>query len=464
MKIKNILLSALFMPLSLFAATNAFDNVLIKNTIQITSGGPAAGRLLTSDANGFGTWTTVMSAGGGDVFTASNNTFLANNTFRSNVIATNGVSGASTNFLSNIRLFQKASDGVYMTLISTNAGAAPGMLSGDPLGTTFTWGTTNGNADITWNQSTALITMMGGNYQILNNGYTSSVAVTITHNGIVNLNSNLVVAGDTTLGDGASRTLTINGTTVTAPNTLNINSSTLWITNGSVAVNTNSVATTAAFTVQANAATQVPLTLRGFTGQTANMLNIVTAANGGLFQIDSGGSIVRITGSASATLSSTALNLINNGGAVNVLNNSAATSSSINIGGGTGIGSKVTLSASGLVVGNFSTNQVNLNGRNFSATTNSTLMGPFLSVQGNLIPGSIAANVTYVTNFALANAVTNGAYMSILPPFFENVNFRYQVGCPSNGFVQVYIHNEDLVSPHTASNGVYGATGIMPSL
>lgn len=60
MKLKSILLSLLLVPTALFAATNAFDNVKVNQSILFLGGTPGAGKFITGDALGFMSWTTVV--------------------------------------------------------------------------------------------------------------------------------------------------------------------------------------------------------------------------------------------------------------------------------------------------------------------------------------------------------------------------------------------------------------------
>lgn len=88
MKIKSLLLS-LLLPISAFAVTNTFDNVKINTSIKIVPGA-AAGRVLTSDASGFGTW-QVGAAGGAAALTNANNFFTSAsvNTFNASTLFSN---------------------------------------------------------------------------------------------------------------------------------------------------------------------------------------------------------------------------------------------------------------------------------------------------------------------------------------------------------------------------------------
>lgn len=375
-------------------------------------------------------------------------------TFSGNFVSTNGVNGSITNYLSAINVYQRAADTFYLNFISTNAGTVAGILLGSGAGDTIQLKTSSGNADLNLNNTTAALSFMAGKYAFDANGAVFNANLSTT--GTMTGNSNV------TFGNFSGNTITFNGSTLTAPNTLNVNSSTFWVSNSVAAFGTNTAASTEALRIQASgAANATGLTVVGGAAGSAVPIQAWKTANGStVSQIASNGVFLIGGGSVSAT----GMNGVNNGGTVSFVNNTATASSITDVGGGTGPTSKVTLSASSTKIGSFTTNIVNLNGMNVTVTTNSTTMGPFLMVSGNLIPGSIAANGTYTTNFALANAVTNGAYMIIKPPQFENVNIRYDVSSPSNGFVTLYLHNEDLVSAHTATNGTYGAAGIMPSL
>lgn len=271
------------------------------------------------------------------------------------------------------------------------------------------------------------------------------------------------MGGTVTIGDAASDTIIWNSSTSTMIGGHNFNANTMFVTNGTVAFGTNATSLTAAVLIQQTVTNGAGFIVRGvgMPNATSMLQNWQTANSASVAGVFSNG--VMFVGLS--TWQQSGVNGVNNGGTVSFINNSAATSSMVNIGAGTGAGSLVKLSASGFTgLLTLGTNSLINSSINVQLTTNSTLMGPFLSVRANLIPGSIAANGNYSTNLVLANAVTNGAYMKVLPPLFEFVNLYYEVGCPSNGFVEIYIKNKDLVSAHTASNGTYGVTGIMPSL
>lgn len=90
MKLKHLLAVLLF-PLAVFGvSTNKIDNLWLPGPIRISSGAPGVGKALISDASGFGTWQTI-SVSSGDVFTQSNNTFVAGktNTFNGVLLASN---------------------------------------------------------------------------------------------------------------------------------------------------------------------------------------------------------------------------------------------------------------------------------------------------------------------------------------------------------------------------------------
>lgn len=115
MKFKSILLSLLF-PLSVFGATNAFDNVKINTSLKLPFGSPAAGRIFTSDAVGFGSWSNApASAAGGDVFTTSNNTFIATktNTYNGVAIFTNTFTATGSNTITGQLFINRGATRVY---------------------------------------------------------------------------------------------------------------------------------------------------------------------------------------------------------------------------------------------------------------------------------------------------------------------------------------------------------------
>lgn len=94
MKIKSILVAILLFPISLFGATNAFDNVKINNSLKVAGilyplVDGTSNQVFTTFGNGTAGFVTV--AGSGDVITTANNTFVVNrtNTFNGFVTTSN---------------------------------------------------------------------------------------------------------------------------------------------------------------------------------------------------------------------------------------------------------------------------------------------------------------------------------------------------------------------------------------
>lgn len=384
MKIKSLLLSLMLFPAAIFGATNSFDNI----TVRVSEIG-----------RGMHVWT-------------------------------NGVDGTVTNSFGGNSIFSRKTDDAFFDFISTN-NIRVGRIGWDAVNNGINIGTSN--IDLTFSENLGQLNLFSGNFTWLINNHTSSSGVTIAHNGEVGMFSNV------TMGVFSGNTITINGTTVTAPNTLNFNSSTLWITNGGVAVGTNSMPATIAFLSQVNAATQIPLVGRGFVGQSADLLSLQSSTAGTLFSVSSAGTIDNITGNSSASLSSTALNLINNGGMANIINNSAVASSSLNIGGGTGIGAQVHISASGVTLASFSTNRIIFN-RPVIIGTNGMAIDAVLIKKVTFNAPSIAATDTFTTNISLPGTLTNSMANPIVG-ISPTAGIVYQANIPSNDFANISMIN-----------------------
>lgn len=376
MKIKSLLLSLFLFPVVLFGATNVFDNTIIRVS-----------------EHGIG-----------------------------KMVWTNGVDGTVTNYLGGNAIYSRKTDDAFFDFISTN-NIRVGRIGWDAVNNGINIGTSN--IDLTFSENLGQLNLFSGNFTWLINNHTSSSGVTIVHNGEVGMFSNV------TMGVFSGNTITINGTTVTAPNTLNINANTLWITNGGVAVGTNSMPATIAFLSQVNAATQVPIVGRGFVGQSADLFSLQSSIGGISFSVSSSGTIDTISGNASASLSASGLTLINNTGTANVLNNGTG-AAILNVGGGSGASSGVTISASGSTLANFTTNTITLSQPTFinsglrvkrvQTGTNYTLRATdyYIAVKGttatvvtNFLPAA-GGNVGSGTSFIIKDAQQSAATTNIV--------------------------------------------------
>lgn len=191
------LLALLLVPTLVFGVTtNKVDNLWIPSSFRFTPGA-IAGRVFTSDLNGFGSWAVPIA--GGDVFQAGFNQFTGTNTFQNArlAIGTNAIDSTTWDLL-----WRGDASGT-LALIDVNA-AVPAQFrfvsGGSDIGDI---GVLDGNTLFTqWHQA-------GGDFRFLDNG------------GQVEL-----IVGSTTLtiGSGSASTIAINSSTATTPNGLNFNS------------------------------------------------------------------------------------------------------------------------------------------------------------------------------------------------------------------------------------------------
>lgn len=122
---KKILLLLMFIATFASAAqTNLFDNVRINNAFRFVPGA-GAGLVLQSDASGNASWQPAGAGGGGDVFTTSNNTFVAGTTFTNNgtTVTSNifvrgfiqGTTANNQNYVSNFHAYYAGSNGFWIS-------------------------------------------------------------------------------------------------------------------------------------------------------------------------------------------------------------------------------------------------------------------------------------------------------------------------------------------------------------
>lgn len=285
--------------------------------------------------------------GGGDVFTSSNNTLSASNTFngatifngtstfngnatasnltvRSNFVSTNSVDGTVTNYLGGTRFYsRKTADTKFFDMVNTN-GTLVGTCFWDAL-TGFNLGSPG--VQFNFKESSSQLILFAGVYQWDANGFTDSGNFAVT--GTLNTSSNV------TFGSFSGNTETHNGSTVTFANTMNMNTSTLWVSNQTAAFNTNSTAVgTEGFVAQAIGTTQVPLIARGAASHNGALFSVQNSAKTVQFQVMSNATIANIGANASASMTANSINLINSGGQISLQNNTATANSSLLISGG----------------------------------------------------------------------------------------------------------------------------------
>lgn len=237
-----------------------------------------------------------------------------------------------------------------------------------------------------------------------------------TISGSLNVQTSFSVDTNTTLGNGADRTLTINGTAVSIPNNLNFDSNTLFIdsTANKVAVGsavaTETLDVTGTFgvsgTMYAKAVTASTnpttgsLVVSGGVGIAGNVFtngNLTTAGDvtvsgGDLFVIGATATIQNTTGASTADIFNANVTTLNLAGAATTAN-IVTSASALSIGAATGT---ATINNATVTLSNAA--QVNFNG--VSPTIASTSTGTLTLFNTNLVT---------VNAFGAATAVTIGA-------------------------------------------------------
>lgn len=150
-----------------------------------------------------------------------------------NFVSTNGVFGGVTNYLSMIDLYATTNlDNNWLNLRNLSGVSVGRLRVGAGNGIQLITG--GSSADIALNDTSGTISFLGGTYIGSTTQWTVAGTVTEVHNGINNFSSNVTINANTTIGDGAGRTVTFNANTATVVGQLNFNANTFSITNGSV--------------------------------------------------------------------------------------------------------------------------------------------------------------------------------------------------------------------------------------
>lgn len=233
MKLKLLLFILLLPFVSFGASTNKVDNLWVPTSARFSFGTPAVGEVLTAvDSAGFSTWSSVAGLGAGDVFTVSNNTFIAgrtnifnghvgvSNLFGQGVIQfTNTPSGGITNRFSTIELIEL--DPINGQVINMFQRSAPFTRRGS-----IRVGSTGFDLNLPTGQT----------FAINSAGFDFS-------SGNVIMNDNLTVIDNVVFGSGLANTVTINSPTITAANGLNFNSGSLILPSNIAGIITNGSST-----------------------------------------------------------------------------------------------------------------------------------------------------------------------------------------------------------------------------
>lgn len=446
MKIKSLLLSLLLFPVALFGATNSFDNVTVKTSSKFAG----VTKMMTNGINGVhvGIFTNGQFGLGPNTVPAAGylGDFVFSQDDQTKIRLRNPSTGSSAS-----SLFEIVGDGVNglnMGMVNDNfIGSTPGNTAEIYSGTTvdnFMILSQKAGAQL-WIQTSTGRKLSINDTQTTFQGGTPVFA---TNNNFTV--SNLFVNNSTTIGDAASDTITFNAKTAAVPNGLFFDNA-LYITNNTVSIGTNGISATASLLVQALVTNGPGMIVRGVgsPNPTANIIVFQNAAGSNLSGVQSNGTYFVGGG----TFQATGVNAINAGGTVSFINNSAATNSRTDIGGGTGIGSKVTISASSQILGSFSTNVINFNAP-VTLGTNSTPINAVISTKftGFDAP-SINTDSTFSTNFALANVTTNGSTMVIMD-VSPTAQIVYRAYCPSNGFMKIDLMNNTAGSIDPASQTI----------
>lgn len=324
MKFLKVLILAVLLPLTAFGQrTNIQDNLSLNSSFRLIPGA-AAGRVITSDALGVGTW--VAPTSGGDVF------LNGSGTTKQNVYTTGTTNDFRGGPIWASILSMNTNTHIYSTIYGANRYAEGGLLikpvggtalGGAGFGVVSIVGNTTGNDPELMNLAIYMEGGRGVTYNARGIGYdtgtgvpfeiqdgsavvkfslTSSFDATGTNffgrlgsteaswirGSTVTISSNLVINGSTVIGSQASDPVTFNSSTAAIPNGLNFGSGLLMLSNatGTVGINNSTpgndlsvnVPTTANaladVLIAASAATQIPLVIQGAAGQSANFLTI----------------------------------------------------------------------------------------------------------------------------------------------------------------------------------------------
>lgn len=427
MKIKSLLLSLMLFPAAIFGATNSFNN------ITVTTNSKQAGitEYKTNGINGVnvGIWSNGQ-FGVGQNINPGAGILVDMHQFQdgqTKIRLSNTNTGTSVSSVMQIKA--DASDGMVIGVVGQNfAGSTPGSTAeiySELDIENFMFLTQRAGTPFFFRTST------GEKFRI------SDAAGVLVTNTDFKVTGNSVLTSNLTIGASSVSTFTINGTTVTAPNTLNFNANTMWITNGQVAFGTNSMGSTTTVHIQNTSTNGFGLVVRGNPAPTSanRLVRYETVAGTVVGGVSSNGALF-IGG---ATLEVTGYNALNGSGTVSFLNNTASTGAATRIGGGTGISNSVFLAASGVDIMAMTTNAIRAN-RPLVIGTNGMAIDAVLIKKVTYDAPSISTDTTFTTNIVLAGSLTNSGVIPIIG-ISPTAGIVYQANVPSNGFCNIMMIN-----------------------
>lgn len=434
-----LVLSAVF----LLAATNSFDNITVRDTSRLNG----ITRMLTNGINGVtvGIWTNGQ-LGIGQNVNPSNGFLVDMHQFQdgqTKIRLSNTNTGTSVSSIMQIRA--DAPGGIVIGVVGQNfAGSTPGSTAeiySELDIENFMFLTQRAGTPFFFRTST------GEKFRI------SDAAGVLVTNTDFKVTGNSVLVSNLTIGASSVSTFTINGTTVTAPNTLNFNANTMWITNGGVAFGTNDISTLETVRIQAGATNQVALVVRGVPGGAA--IDTFDIRNGGgslMTAFTSNGNIRVLGGTAVSITGSGGFMGLNNGGKIQFGNSSGATASSAELNGGTGISNSLFFAASGVQIASMTTNAILFN-RPVVIGTNGMAIDAVLIKKVTFDAPSISTDTTFTTNIVLAGSLTNSGVVPIIG-VSPTAGIVYQANVPSNGFCNIMMINSTAGSIDPAAQTV----------
>lgn len=485
MKFLKAFLLSVLLPISGFSATNLFNDVWISGSLRMTFGTPGAGRVLTSDATGVGTWQVPVTAG--DVFT---NGFASTKLNFYNTSVTNDMARGP---LWGTILSLNTNTHIYSTIFGANRYAEGGLLV-KPVGGTALGGAGFGVAAIVGLAASPEIInlavyMEGGRgvsynargidydtgtgvpFQIRDGSsniklrLASSADLIVTnHIGYfqntldlrgaqVIVSSNLIAHGNVIMGDTAANTATWNFSTAAIPNSLNIGSSALYISNAWGAgvnvssldgnrfrVNTPTTSVPSADSLlSASVSNRVILHIQGQPTQLSNYMSIASSTGvGSIFNVTSSGNVGIGTANPVSKL---AVSTNGNGFEfVPAAPGSASTFSTfdrVNT-----LYSRLNIDASNITFRTHATSPVTrmlIDNQGVTIGTNGTPVIASISATFSIDPPSIPAEASFYTNVTISGVLTTGAVFHNSDVISSNIIITAQ--CTNNGSVVIGFTN-----------------------
>ena len=407
---------------------NAISTSIIGNNFNDNdSGGSSSSIFLNNADNSIVANNFINESGGTEAITigaSTDNAYIADNV----ITGTGGISNSGTNTTyanqedDNGNLMLQAESGNTINLLSNTDITGTLDVSGN---TTLDLDLAINGGDLTTNQTT--FNLLNTTATTLNIGGAATTLELGAATGTTSVNNALTVDGNTTLGDGAGDTLTVNGSSITFANGFTSCSAINTDASGVLGCNTNTLLTapasgsylrqvptsTAENTVTPTAASVVGLTVNGTSGTAATAVNVVQAGAATGLNITSSstgtGQTISLTNTSGTQANGLLINRNGGGGTTTTLlglTNTAGTATNGIVFSGTITNDITTATNRALTIDSNGTGAITLGGGTGAKTVNLATGGTGVKT---INVGGTAANVIGIGNTQTGGSISLGA-------------------------------------------------------